>query len=63
MRRRGVAIITQCMLLLGLFVFPTIALNQETRTVVDQLGRTVTIPKKVDRAVILMMPKIRSWAY
>ena len=54
MRRRGVAIITQCMLLLGLFVFPTIALSQETRTVVDQLGRTVTIPKKVDRAVILM---------
>jgi len=41
-------------LMAALIIFPGVSSAEEQRTVVDQLGRTVTIPKKVDRVIILM---------
>jgi iron complex transport system substrate-binding protein len=41
-------------LLLGACLLPCIAAAGQNRTVVDQLGRSVTIPQEVNRAVILM---------
>lgn len=37
-----------------LFVIPSIAAEQETMIVVDQLGRSVTMPKEINHVVILM---------
>lgn len=41
-------------LLAGMVALPSVALAKDTRVIVDQLGRSVTIPKNVNRVVILM---------
>lgn len=56
MHKSIVRLIMGCIvtILAGSIVFPGMSSAQEKRVVVDQLGRSVTIPQKVDRVVILM---------